>query len=89
MKIQVLGTGCPRCKKTVEIMREAAVKFGLVEGEDFEIQKVEAISEIMKFGIAITPGVAIDDKIVSSGKVPSLSEATTFIVNKLDKENLC
>lgn len=83
MKIQVLGTGCPKCKKTAEVLKEAASKLGLIEGTDFEIEKVEKINDIMKFGITMTPGVAIDGKVVSSGKVPTVGEATTFITNKM------
>jgi small redox-active disulfide protein 2 len=83
MKIHVLGTGCPKCKKTGEIMAQAASGLGLVAGQDYELEKVEKINEIMKFGITMTPGVAIDGKVVSSGKVPSLSEATTLITNKM------
>jgi small redox-active disulfide protein 2 len=83
MKIQVLGTGCPKCKKTSEIMTQAANGLGLISGKDYDLEKVEKINEIMKFGILLTPGVAIDGKIVSSGKVPTVAEATIFITNKL------
>lgn len=83
MKIQVLGTGCPKCKKTVEVMTEAANKLGLISGKDYELEKVEKINDIMKFGITMTPGVAIDGKVVSSGKVPTIAEATTYITNKM------
>jgi small redox-active disulfide protein 2 len=86
MKIQVLGTGCPRCQKTAEVMKSAATGLGLVEGQDFEVEKVEKIAEIMKFGITMTPGVAIDGKVVSSGRQPSLSEATSFLANKLAEQ---
>jgi small redox-active disulfide protein 2 len=86
MKIQVLGTGCPNCKKTTAIMKEAAVKLGLAEGTDYSIEKVEAINDIMKFGILMTPGVVIDGKVISSGRVPNLSEATTMITNRLSQE---
>jgi small redox-active disulfide protein 2 len=86
MKIQVLGTGCARCKKTAEIMKEAAAKMGLEEGADFVLEKIEAIPEIMKFGITMTPGVAIDGKVITSGRVPSLGEATTLLANSLAGE---
>jgi small redox-active disulfide protein 2 len=86
MKIQVLGTGCPKCKKTAEVMKEAALKLGLSEGGDFELEKVEKIPEIMKFGITMTPGVAIDGKVIASGHVPSAAEATTMITNRLAQE---
>ena len=83
MKIQVLGTGCPKCKKTVEIMTQAANGLGLIAGQDYEMEKVEKINEIMKFGITMTPGVAIDGKVVTSGRVPTVAEATTLITNKM------
>jgi len=86
MKIQVLGTGCPKCKKTAEVMKEAATKMGLAEGTDFVLEKVEAIPEIIKFGITMTPGVAIDGKVITSGRVPSVAEATTMITNHLSQE---
>jgi small redox-active disulfide protein 2 len=85
MKIQVLGTGCPKCKKTAEVMKEAAVTLGLIEGADYVIEKVEAICDIMKFGVTLTPGVAIDGNVISTGKVPSVGEATTFITNVLSQ----
>jgi small redox-active disulfide protein 2 len=85
MKIQVLGTGCPKCKKTAEIMKEAAVKLGLADN-NYELEKVEKINDIMKFGIIMTPGVVIDGKVITSGQVPTLAEATTMIVNRLAQE---
>jgi small redox-active disulfide protein 2 len=85
MKIQVLGTGCPKCKKTSEVMIQAAENLGLLSGKDYEFEKVEQINEIMKFGITMTPGVAIDGKVICSGKVPSIAEATTFLTNKLSE----
>jgi small redox-active disulfide protein 2 len=85
MKIQVLGMGCPKCKKTAEVMHEAAMKLGLSEGSDYVLEKVDTINEIMKFGVTITPGVAIDGKVMVSGKVPSIGEATTYITNKLSE----
>jgi small redox-active disulfide protein 2 len=87
VKIQVLGTGCARCQKTVEVMKAAAGGLGLIEGRDFVLEKVEKLAEIMRFGITITPGIAIDGKIVSSGRLPSLSEATTFLANKLAEQD--
>lgn len=86
MKIQVLGPGCARCKKTAEIMKEAATKMGLAEGTDYAFEKIESVPEMMKFGITMTPGVAFDGKLVSSGKVPNIAEATTMIANRLSQE---
>jgi small redox-active disulfide protein 2 len=85
MKIQVLGSGCANCKKAAEIMIKAADYLGLVSGKDYQLEKIEEIKEIMKFGITMTPGIAIDGKVVSFGKVPSMADATTFLTNKLSE----
>jgi small redox-active disulfide protein 2 len=62
-KIQILGTGCAKCKKLEENAREAVKMLGF----DYEIEKITDIQEIMKFGIMMTPGFAIDGKVISSG----------------------
>jgi small redox-active disulfide protein 2 len=85
MKIQILGSGCANCKKTTEIMQKAADNLGLLHGKDYQLEKVEEIKEIMQFGITATPGIAIDGKVVSFGKVPSISDATIFLTNKLSE----
>lgn len=69
-KIQILGTGCPKCKKLAE-NAEAAVN-GLEPG--FEIEKVTNINEIMKFGVMMTPALAVDGEVKVVGKVPSPDE---------------
>ena len=70
MKIQILGTGCPKCKKLSQHAEEAVKKAGI----DAEIEKVEQISEIMKFGVMMTPALAIDGEVKSVGKVLSSEE---------------
>ncbi len=70
MKIQILGTGCPKCKKLAENAEAAAKELGL----EHEIEKVTDINEIMKFGIMTTPGLAVDGKVKVAGKVPSVEE---------------
>jgi small redox-active disulfide protein 2 len=69
-KIKILGVGCVNCRKTEEEVRKAALSLGWKEGEDFSLAKVENPSEIASYGVFITPGVVIDGKVVSSGKVP-------------------
>jgi small redox-active disulfide protein 2 len=64
-KIQILGTGCAKCKELAANAKEAAV----VLGEDVEIEKVTELTEIMKFGCMTTPGLAIDGSLVSQGKL--------------------
>jgi small redox-active disulfide protein 2 len=75
-KIQILGTGCPKCKKLAE-NAEAAIKETAAE---YEIEKVTQIREIMKFGVMMTPGLAIDGQLKSSGKVLSTEEIKKLLV---------
>ncbi len=70
MKVQILGTGCPKCKKLAE-NAQAAVK---AAGIECEIVKVTDINEIMKFGVMLTPALAIDGQVKVVGKVPSPDE---------------
>jgi len=69
-RLQILGTGCPKCKKLAENAEAAAKALDL----DCEIEKVTDINEIMKFGVMITPALAIDGQIKAVGKVPSPDE---------------
>ena len=70
MKIQILGTGCPKCKQTEAHAREALKNLGL----DAEIEKITGANEIADFGIMATPGLAVDGDIKFSGKIPTVSE---------------
>jgi small redox-active disulfide protein 2 len=74
-KIQILGTGCPKCKKLTEVAEEAADSIGL----DYELEKVSDIREIMKFGVMTTPALAVDGEVKVSGKVPSVEEIKGLI----------
>lgn len=67
MKIEILGTGCPKCKKLAENAETAAKALGI----EYEIEKITDINEIMKFGVMITPALAVDGKVKIVGKVPS------------------
>ena len=70
MKIQVLGVGCPKCKKLAE-NAEAAAKGLEIE---YTLEKVTDIAEIMKFGVMMTPALAVDGKVKAMGRVPSPEE---------------
>ena len=74
-KMQVLGTGCPKCKKLAE-NAEAAAK-GL--GVEYTLEKVTDITEIMKLGVMMTPALVVDGKVQVSGKVPSPDEIKKFL----------
>ena len=64
-KIQILGTGCPKCKKLAENAEAAAKELGI----EYQLEKVTQINDIMKMGVMITPALAIDGKVVSQGQV--------------------
>ena len=70
MKIQILGTGCPKCTRLKE-NAEAAIKE--LEG-DFVIEKVTDINDIMKFGVMVTPALVVDGDVKIVGKVASIEE---------------
>ena len=69
-KVQILGTGCPKCKKLAENAEIAAKALGI----EYEIEKVTDINEIMKFGVMMTPALAVDGEVKFVGKVPSPDE---------------
>ncbi len=69
-KIQILGTGCPKCEQLAQNVQAAAQRLGMAC--DFE--KVTQIEEIMKFGVMMTPGLVIDGDVKSTGKVPSVDD---------------
>ena len=66
MKIQILGTGCPKCKKLTENTAIALRELGI----GCEIQKVTDINEIMGFGVMVTPALAVDGEVKLVGQVP-------------------
>lgn len=70
MKIEILGTGCAKCKMLYEITQNAVEKAGV----EAEIIKVEDPITIMNYGVMSTPALAIDGKVVSSGRLPSSDE---------------
>ena len=75
-KIQILGTGCPKCKKLAE-NAEAAVKD---LGIEYDIEKITNINEIMSFGVMMTPALVVDGDIKAVGKVPSPDEIKGMLV---------
>ena len=74
-KIQVLGTGCPKCKKLYEATLQV-VKDNNIEAE---VTKIEDINEIMKFGIMMTPALAVDGMVKIVGRIPKHDELKTMI----------
>ncbi|HAL44858.1 MAG: redox-active disulfide protein 2 [Planctomycetes bacterium GWF2_42_9] len=69
-KIQILGTGCPKCKKLAELAEQTAKELGI----EYQLEKVTQINDIMKFGVMMTPGLVIDGQVKVSGKVPTIEQ---------------
>ena len=65
-KIQILGTGCPKCRKLAEVTDKVAKESGI----DYELTKVTDINEIMQFGVMMTPALVIDGEVKVVGKIP-------------------
>ncbi len=70
MKIEVLGTGCAKCKKLYENVQEALRQ----SGKEAAVTKVEDIKKIMEYGVMTTPALVVDGEVKVSGKVPSVGE---------------
>lgn len=70
MKIQVLGSGCPKCKTLTERVESAVAELGL----DCTVEKVTDINEIIGFGVMVTPGLVVDGEVKSSGKLLSVED---------------
>ncbi len=75
-KIQILGTGCSKCKKLAERTEAAAKELGLV----YEIEKVTDITAIMGFGVMMAPALAINGEVKVTGRVPSVAELKKMLV---------
>jgi len=75
MKIQILGTGCPKCKKLAETAEAAARELGLA----YEIEKITEINEIMKFDVMMTPALAVDGDVKVAGKIPTVDEVKKML----------
>jgi small redox-active disulfide protein 2 len=74
-RIQVLGTGCPKCKM-LTANAEAAVK---ALGVEATIEKVEKIQDILKFGVMTTPALVVDGQVKSAGRVLSAEDIRKFL----------
>ena len=77
LTIKVLGPGCANCKKLEAIARQAVEQMGM----EAEIIKVTEYPEIMAYNIMSTPGLVINEKVVSFGRIPSPAEITTWLAN--------
>ncbi|MCK4375600.1 MAG: TM0996/MTH895 family glutaredoxin-like protein [Candidatus Brocadiae bacterium] len=69
-EVQILGTGCPKCKKLAENAEVAARELGI----EYQLEKVTDIREIMEFGVMMTPALVVDGEVKAVGKVPAVEE---------------
>jgi small redox-active disulfide protein 2 len=83
MKIKILGTGCPKCKKLYAEAEKAVAASGVV----VELEKIEAIDDIMKYGLMLTPSLVIDEEVKASGRIAPASEIISWITAAAVKEN--
>lgn len=70
MKIEILGTGCAKCKALEEAAKQAVAQ----SGRFAQVEKVDDLQKIMAYGVMSTPGLVIDGRVVSSGKLLSVNE---------------
>lgn len=73
--VKVLGPGCSRCEATVQMVRDAAAKLGL----DVTVEKVTDYAAIAGYGIASTPGIVIDGKVVHAGGLPKPDDVARWL----------
>jgi len=76
MKVQILGTGCSRCKLLEAHARQAIAEYHI---DDAEIENIKDIEAIMRMGVMSTPGLAIDGVVKSSGRVLTKEQIANFI----------
>ncbi len=82
MNIKILGPGCARCHQLEKTTREVVKELGI----DATVEEVKDMSKIIAYKILTTPGLVIDEQVVSSGKLPAKAEVTQLIINALAKE---
>ena len=75
--VKVLGTGCPNCRRTIGLIETVAREAGV----PIALEKVEAVQDIMRYGVMSTPGVVIDGTVVHAGGVPSRAKVEEWLTS--------
>ena len=83
MKIKILGTGCAKCKLLYAEAQKAITSSGMA----VELEKVEKIDDIMKYGVMMTPALVVDEQVKASGRIPPTSEIVSWIMTAASNEN--
>ena len=78
MNIKILGIGCPKCRKLEEKVKEIVS----VNNIAAEVEKVTNVNDMMKYDIMMTPGLVINEKLVSSGNIPKDSEILSWLLEE-------
>ena len=81
LQIKVLGPGCPNCDKVETVARKAVANIGA----EAAIEKVTDYAEIMAYNVLSTPGLVINEQLVSAGRIPAEAEVTTWVANALEE----
>jgi small redox-active disulfide protein 2 len=81
MNVKILGSGCPNCKRLEKVTRQALDEMGV----EATVSKVTDFGDIMTYDIVTTPGLVIDEQVVSSGRVPSKAEMSSMIATALSR----
>lgn len=77
LAIKILGAGCANCKRVEQIVRKVVEEMSL----QVEVIKVTEYHDIMAYNIMSTPGLVINEKVVSTGRIPSPAEVTTWLTD--------
>jgi small redox-active disulfide protein 2 len=80
LTIKVLGSGCANCKKVEAVARQAIASMGV----EAQVIKVTEYPDIMQYDIMSTPGLVINEKLVSAGKIPSEAQITSWLAEALE-----
>jgi small redox-active disulfide protein 2 len=81
MRIKILGTGCAKCHQLEQTARQVVKELAV----DATIEEVKDMKKIMEYPILTTPGLVVNEELVCSGRIPSKSEVTQFVINAMAK----
>ena len=81
--LQILGTGCPKCKKLAENTEAAAKELGI----EYDLVKITDINAIMGFGVMMTPALVVAGEVKCAGRIPKVAEMVTWFTTAASKES--
>jgi len=79
VKLQILGIGCPNCRRLTQVTETAAGELGI----EYVLEKVEDVNDILAMGVMQTPALAVDGKVRIAGRVPGLAELKVLLTKDL------